>query len=208
MRSTRDGYRLEAFAVDHGVSALGYALVEDGRPGRFDVDAADALGVPGGAERGALQRGEAVTVADGKVVRPEDVLGEPRAGRKIVITGDTAPAPSVVEAAAGATLLVHEATFLEDERERAEDTSHSTAVDAATTAREAGVAFLALTHLSNRYSGREAAAEARTIFPDTVVPRDFDTIELPFPERGEPRLVKGGAAHGPPSRELVEPAPA
>ena len=200
----RDGYTLATFAVDHGVSAVGYALVEAARPGRFEVDVADALGVPGGPERGALQRGESVTVEDGRVVRPEDVLGPPRLGRKLVISGDTAPSPTVVEAATGANLLVHEATFLEDERERARDTSHSTAGDAATTAREAGVALLALTHLSNRYSGRDAAREAREVFPDTVVPRDFDTIELPFPERGEPRLVKGGASHGRMSGEIVE----
>ncbi len=192
---SRDGYTLSAFAVDHGVPAIGFALVEEKRPGRFEVAVADALGVPSGPERGTLQRGEPVAVGDGRVVRPEDVLGPPRPGRKLVISGDTAPAKSVVEAAAGAALLVHEATFLEDERDRARDTSHSTAVDAAVTALDAQVAMLALTHLSNRYSGREAAREAREVFPLTVVPRDFDTIELPFPERGEPRLVKGGAMH-------------
>jgi ribonuclease Z len=192
---SRNGYTLSAFAVDHGVPAIGFALVEEERPGRFEVAVADALGVPSGPERGTLQRGEAVAVSDGRLVRPEDVLGPPRPGRKLVISGDTAPATSVVEAAGGATLLVHEATFLEDERDRARDTSHSTAVDAAGTARDAQVAMLALTHLSNRYSGREAALEAREVFPPTVVPRDFDTIELPFPERGEPRLVKGGAMH-------------
>ena len=189
------GMSLETFAVDHGVSAVGYALVEDDRPGRFEVETADALGVPNGPQRGALQHGEDVTLADGRVVRSGEVLGSPRAGRRIVISGDTAPTDTVVGAATGATLLVHEATFLEDERERARDTSHSTAVDAATIAREAGVGVLALTHLSNRYSGRDAAREAREVFADTVVPRDFDTIELPFPERGEPRLVKGGAIH-------------
>ena len=191
----RHGYELRAFAVDHGVSAVGYALVEAERPGRFDVSAADALGVPPGPERGALQAGEEVSVPGGRVVRPEEVLGPPRAGRKLVLTGDTAPFPGVIEAAAGADLLVHEATFLEDERDRARDTAHSTAVDAASVALEAGVSLLALTHLSNRYSGREAAAEARAVFAETVVPRDFDIIDLPFSERGAPRLVKGGAVH-------------
>ncbi len=194
-RLERDGYELRAFGVDHGVSAVGYALVEEARPGRFDVAAADALGVPSGPARGALQAGEAVAVADGRVVQPRDVLGPPRPGRKLVITGDTAPCASVVEAAARADLLVHEATFLEDECERARDTAHSTAAGAAGTAREAEVTLLALTHLSNRYSGRDAAREARTVFPDTVVPRDFDIIELPFRERGAPRLAKGGAIH-------------
>ena len=191
----RDGYELRMFAVDHGVSAVGYAFVEDVRPGRFDVEIADALGVPSGPERGALQAGEEVQVAGGRVVAPEEVLGPPRPGRKLVVTGDTAPFPGVVEAAEAADVLVHEATFLEDERDRARETAHSTAVDAATVAIEAGVGLLSLTHLSNRYSGREAADEARAVFAETVVPRDFDTIDLPFRERGAPRLVKGGAIH-------------
>jgi ribonuclease Z len=189
----RDDCRLTTFPVAHGVSAIGYALVEDERPGRFDVETADSLGVPSGPERGALQRGEPVTLADGRVVTPDQVLGEARAGRKIVIAGDTAPTPSVLEAARGADLLVHEATFLEDERERARETAHSTALDAAELARDAEVSMLALTHLSNRYFGPEAAREARAVFADTVVPRDFDVIEIPFPERGSPALHKGGA---------------
>jgi ribonuclease Z len=121
------------------------------------------------------------------------VLGPPRPGRKVVIGGDTAPAASVLEAARGADVLVHEATFCEDERERARETSHSTAAEAAEVAREAGVRLLALTHLSPRYFASDVAREARGIFPETVVPRDYDTIEVPFPERGEPRLLKGGA---------------
>ena len=95
----RGDYRIAMFAVDHGVAAVGYAIVEDERPGRFDVAAADALGVPPGRERGTLQRGEPVTLADGSVVAPDAVLGPARPGRKIVLTGDTAPAPSVVQAA-------------------------------------------------------------------------------------------------------------
>ena len=193
-RLERDGYALETFAVSHGVSAVGYALVEEERPGRFDVDAADALGVPSGPERGTLQRGEPVTLADGRVVRPEDVLGGARPGRRLVLAGDTAPSPIVREAARGADLLVHEATFCDDERERAVETLHSTASQAAELARDADVKLLALTHLSNRYSGRDVAEEARAVFPDTIVPRDFDVVELPFPERGSPRLVKGGVA--------------
>jgi ribonuclease Z len=118
----REGYAIEAFPVRHGVAGVGYALVEEGRPGRFDVEAADRLGVPDGPARGALQRGESVTLTDGSVVTPEHVLGEARRGRKIVIAGDTAPAERVVEAAAGADLLVHEATFCSDEQERADET--------------------------------------------------------------------------------------
>jgi ribonuclease Z len=190
---TRDGYRLDAFAVHHGVAALGYALVEAERPGRFDVDVADRLGVPNGPDRGRLQAGEPVTLDDGRTVKPDDVLGPPRQGRKVVLTGDTAPAPSVVEAAEAADLLIHEATFLADERDRARETLHSTAGDAARAAREAGARMLALTHVSTRYFGHQVVEEARELFPDTVVPRDFDVVEIPFPERGGPELVRSGA---------------
>jgi ribonuclease Z len=199
----RGEYRLETFAVDHGVAAIGYALVEHPRPGRFDTDAAEALGIPVGPERGLLQRGEAVTLADGRVITPDSVLGPPRAGRKLVLAGDTAPAATVLAAAHGADLLVHEATFCEDERERARETLHSTAADAAEVARAAEVSMLALTHLSSRYFGHDVAREARAVFPETVVPRDYDVIELPFPERGSPQLVKGGARQ---SREESAPA--
>jgi ribonuclease Z len=189
----RDGYRLEVFAVNHGVTAVGYALVEHARPGRFDVHAADALGIPDGPERGVLQRGEPLAMPDGRRIDPAQVLGPPREGRKLVLTGDTAPAASVVVAATGADLLVHEATFLSDERERAHETLHSTAGEAALVAREAEVRLLALTHLSTRYFGHQVVEEARELFPDTVVPRDFDVIELPFRERGAPELVRAGA---------------
>jgi ribonuclease Z len=189
----RDGYDLRTFAVRHGREALGYSLIEDARPGRFAVSAADALGIPFGPERGALQAGEPVTLPDGRVVTPEQVLGESRPGRKLVVTGDTAPSDGVVEAAVGADLLVHEATFCEEEAERAQETEHSTALEAARVARDAGVTLLALTHLSSRYGAGEVEREARTVFPATVVPRDFDLIEIPFAERGAPELVKSGA---------------
>jgi ribonuclease Z len=189
----RDGYRILVVPVHHGVSAVGYALVEEERPGRFDAEAADALGVPVGPERGALQRGESVTLPDGRVLTPDTLLGNPRAGRRIVITGDTAPVDTVRVLAEGADLLVHEATFSDDERGRAGDTLHSTARQAAEVARDAGVRLLALTHLSPRYFGRELLDEAQSVFPATVMPRDFDVIEVPFAERGEPTLVKRGA---------------
>ena len=192
----RGDYRIEPFAVDHGVSAVGYALVEEGRPGRFDVDAADALGVPPGPERKILQGGDPVTLSDGTVVTPDEVLGPARPERKLAITGDTAPSPTVVQAAHLADLLVHEATFGADEKERARETLHSTSAEAAEVARLAGVKLLALTHVSPRYFGPELAREAKAVFPHVVVPRDFDTIAIPFPERGAPRLVKRGAAAG------------
>jgi len=189
----REEYRVVPFAVEHGVSAIGYALVENQRPGRFDVEVADRLGVPAGRERGVLQGGASVTLADGRTVASEDVLGAPRAGRKVALTGDTAPVASVVEAAAGADLLVHEATFLADESARAKETLHSTAAQAALAGREAGVKLLALTHVSTRYFGHQVVEEATDVFAATVVPRDFDLITIPFPERGDPELVRSGA---------------
>jgi len=201
----RGDYNLVTFPVAHAVQSLGFALVEHPRPGRFDVDAADALGVPSGPARGLLQAGESITLEDDTVVTPDEVLGPPRPGRKIVLSGDTGPSATVLEAARGAEVLVHEATFLDEERERAQETGHATALEAAELARDAEVGLLALTHLSNRYFGPEAAREARTIFPETVVPKDFDVIDVPFPERGAPRLVKGGVVH---RRETEQPEPA
>jgi ribonuclease Z len=203
----RGEYVLRTFPVAHEVAAIGYALEERERPGRFDVGAADALGVPAGPERGALQAGGSVTLPDGRVITPDSVLGPARPGRKLVLTGDTAPAASVIAAAHGAEVLLHEATFCEDERERARETAHTTAAEAAQIALRAEVGLLVLTHLSNRYFGPEVAREAREIFPDTVVPKDFDVVEIPFPERGLPRLVKGGALHRPTAGVAPEPEP-
>jgi ribonuclease Z len=187
------GYVVAAFPVEHRVPAYGYAFAEDDRPGRFDAAAARALGVAEGPDFGRLQRGEQVGG-----VRPEQVVGPVRRGRRIVISGDTRPSQTIEVYAHGADLLVHEATFMDDERERARETAHSTARQAAELAGEAGVRLLALTHLSTRYFAREVRDEARAIFPATVVPRDFDTIEVPLPERGEPKLI----------RAEREPAPA
>jgi ribonuclease Z len=178
-------FLISPFPVNHRVEAYGYAFVEDDRPGRFDVEAARALGIVDGPDFGRLQRGETV-----HGVRPEQVMGETRAGRRIVISGDTAPCQAVEVLAHDADLLVHEATFMEDERSRARETFHSTAHQAGEIARDAGVRLLALTHLSTRYFPRDVREEARAAFPNTVVPRDFDAISVPFPERGEPALVK------------------
>ena len=198
----RGEYRIVVFKVAHTAATNGYALVETLRPGRFDVQAAKELGVPEGPLFGLLQRGESVALPDGGEVRPEQVLGPPRPGRKIVLAGDTAPARSVLEIAQDADVLVHEATFAEEEAERAAETAHSTAAGAARLARAAGVKMLVLTHLSNRYFGPEIAREARAILPETVVPRDFDIVDVRFPERGGPRLLKAGAVA---TREEGEP---
>ena len=189
----RDGYRILVVPVHHGVSAVGYALDEHPRPGTFDAAAADALGIPFGPERKVLQEGESITLEDGRVFTPDSVIGEPRPGRRVVISGDTAPFDSVRVLAEGADVLVHEATFSEEERDRAQDTLHSTALQAAEVARDAGVRLLALTHISPRYFGKELLEEAQTVFEHVVVPQDFDVIEVPFVERGEPTLVRKGA---------------
>jgi len=182
----RDGYLIGAIPVRHkGDACYGYALVEDARPGHLDPELAQRLGVRPGPDFGRLQRGETV---DG--VTPEQVLGAARPGRKVVISGDTAPCEALIVAAHESDLLVHEATFAEDEAERARQTSHSTARQAAEVAREAQVRMLALTHISSRYPGGELREQAREVFPQTEAPRDYDTIEVPFPERGEPRLVR------------------
>jgi ribonuclease Z len=189
----RGDYEIRAFAVNHGAQSIGYVFAEADRPGRFDVEVADGLGVPPGKERGLLQRGEAVVLASGETITPDQVLGPARPSRSLALTGDTGPAASVVDAVTGVDVLVHEATFGADERQRARETNHSTAAEAALTAKAAGVGLLALTHLSARYFGSEVAEEARQVFPATVVPRDFDVIEIPYAERGEPVLVPRGA---------------
>jgi ribonuclease Z len=189
----RDGWWLETFETEHRIESLGYLLCEEERPGRFDVETAERLGVPHGPLRGRLQRGEDVALDNGTVVTAAEVVGPSRRGRRIALTGDTAPCASVVDAVRGADLLVHDATFLADELERARETGHSTAAGAARIAREAGVALLALTHVSGRYGPRQVEAEAREVFAASVVPRDFDLVDVPFPERGGPQLVVRGA---------------
>lgn len=182
------GAVIEAFHTDHSVTSLGYALLEDDRPGTFDVDAAQTLGVPSGPLFGRLQRGEEITLDNGNVIRPDQVLGEPRDGRTLVISGDTRPCRATAEIAQDADLLVHEGTFLHAELDRAVETRHSTVTEAATLARDAGVRMLAVTHLSGRFMPRDARAEAEAILPRVVVPKDFDQIEIPFRDRGEPIL--------------------
>ncbi len=180
-----DGFVVQGFPVKHRVEAFGYAFIEDDRPGRFDAETATKLGVTPGPDFGRLQRGETVNG-----VTPEQVMGEDRLGRRIVYSGDTMPCQTTEVYANGADVLIHEATFCEDEQARARETGHSTAKQAAQLALDANVKLLALTHLSTRYFPREIRDEARATFEHTVVPRDFDGIEVPFPERGEPQLVK------------------
>jgi ribonuclease Z len=187
-----DGFEVRPFEVNHRMRALGYALVEDERPGRFDPEAAARLGVRPGPDFGRLQGGEVVEGADGSV-SPDQVMGSARPGRKVVISGDTAPCEMTRVAAHEAELLVHDASFADEEIARAAETGHSTARQAAELAAEAGVKLLTLVHISSRYDVRDVLAEAREVFPNAEAPRDFDVVEIPLPERGEPSLIENGA---------------
>jgi ribonuclease Z len=181
----RDGYAIVPFKVDHrGSSSFGYALVEETRKGRFDPDHARALGIPEGPLWGRIHRGLPVTLDDGRVIEPSVLVGPPRSGRRVVITGDTRPCSATVEHAREADLLIHEATFGDEEAERAVETGHSTAREAATVARDAGARRLLLTHFSARYS-RDATPldrEAKEVFRETAVARDGMEIDVPFPD--------------------------
>ncbi|MFY9488853.1 MAG: ribonuclease Z [Solirubrobacterales bacterium] len=189
--ATRFGdYEVTTFEVDHQGIAVGYAVVEDVRPGRFDELAAQKLGVTPGADYGVLQRGGSVTAAGGQTVEPSQVLGEARLGRKVVYTGDTAPCDGVRLAAHQADLLVHESSFGDEESDRAAETRHSTARQAAEIAKDAEVKLLCLNHVSGRYFAKQLREEAREVFERTELPRDFDQVTIPFPERGDPELVK------------------
>ena len=183
-----DGYEVAAFNVRHRGRAFGYAIVEEPRPGRFDAELAARLGVEFGPDFGRLQRGEVVNG-----VHPEQVVGPERAGRKLVLSGDTSPCEMLRVAAHEADVLVHEATFTDEEHERALQTGHSTARQAAELARDADVRLLVLTHVSTRYAGGEIRDEARASFERTEVPRDFDSVEVPFPEKGDPELQRHDA---------------
>ncbi len=176
-----DGYRIETFATRHRGVTLGYVFAEDERPGRFDAARAAELGVQPGPEFGQLQRGESV-----RGVTPDQVMGAARRGRRIVFTGDTRPTDATVVAATGADLLVHEGTFTDGDRERAGETAHSTGAQAAQIAVDADVRLLAVSHVAARVHAGELEQEVRAIFPRSVVVRDFDEIELPLPDRGEP----------------------
>jgi ribonuclease Z len=200
-----EGAEMRSFEVEHRARAIGYALVEEARPGRFDTEAAERLGVQPGPAFGALQRGEEVSGSD-EIVRPAQVMGEARPGRKVVITGDSAPSEVTRVAAHQADLLVHDGSFADEEAERARETGHSTARETARLARQAEVRFLALVHVSSRYNVSAVLEEARQEFPAAEAPRDFDIVEIPFPERGQPSLIPNGARERP--SEAPEAAPA
>jgi ribonuclease Z len=179
----RSGYSIIPFATDHrGAPSLGYALVEEERRGRFNPELARELGIPEGPLWGQLHRGIPVTLDDGRVIQPSLLVGPRRPGRKVVLTGDTRPNERTVEMAHGADLLVHEATFADEEAARAAETGHSTAREAAGIARRAGVHRLVLTHFSARYSRDTSnlVAEARGVFENVIAARDGMEIEVPY----------------------------
>ncbi len=183
-RLGRADYDMVAFETEHRADTVGWALVERERLGRFDPERAREMGIPEGPLWGRIHKGEPVTLESGRVVTPAELVGPTRAGRTVVYSGDTRPCLSVITAARGADLLVHEATFGTDEQERAEETGHSTAAQAARVAAEAGVRRLLLTHISPRYTrdAPELLAEARAVFPEVTIARDGLTIDVPFPD--------------------------
>jgi ribonuclease Z len=183
-RLAREEYDIVVFETDHRPGTVGYAIAEHTRLGRFNPDRARELGVPEGPLWGRLHKGETVVLEDGRAIAPADLVGSPRRGRTLVYSGDTRPNLNLVRAARGADLLIHEATFGSDELERAKETGHSTAAEAARVAVEAGVRRLVLTHISPRYSrdAPELLAEAQAVFPETVIARDGMVVDVPFPD--------------------------
>jgi ribonuclease Z len=183
-RLRRNDYDIVVFETQHRADTVGFALTEHIRLGRFNPERAGELGVPEGPLWGKLHKGETVTLDDGRTVSPADLVGPPRPGRTVVYSGDTRPHLAVFEASKGADLLIHEATFGEEEAARAIETGHSTAAEAARIALEAGVRRLVLTHISPRYTraAPELLAEARAVFPETAIARDGMVVEVPFGE--------------------------
>ena len=181
-RLARDEYDIQVYETDHRADTVGFALHEHIRLGRFNPDRARALGIPEGPLWGRIHKGHPVTLENGQVIQPAELVGPSRPGRKLVYPGDSRPSPRVIEVAHGADLLIHEATFTEEERERAHETGHSTAKQAAEMARMAGVRQLVLTHISARYTREapEVLEEARAVFPETLVARDGMTVDVPF----------------------------
>ena len=174
-------YYIQSALTDHVIPSLAYALIEKPRPGKFNPIRAEALGVPEGSLWSKLQHGEGVKTSTGKVVNPEQVVGAPRPGIKIVYSGDTRPTKRLVKLAENADLLIHEATLEDDLLERAQEDGHSTASQAAETAKKAKVKRLMMTHLSSRYKSAERLLEqAKKIFPNADVAEDFMKIEIPL----------------------------
>lgn len=183
----RTHYDIVTFPTEHRADTIGYGLIEHLRLGRFNPDRARQLGIPEGPLWGKIHKGEPVTLPDGRVIAPTELVSGPRPGRRVVISGDTRPCDGVRQVSHGADLLVHEATFSQEDLARAKETGHSTAREAADLARAAGVRQLVLTHISPRYSREapELLAEARGAFTETVIARDGMELEVSFSDGGE-----------------------
>ncbi len=171
-------FTLSAFPVDHrGAGCFGFAFIE--KPRRpFLPERAQALGVPAGPVRRQLVQGETITLEDGRVIRPDDVLGPEEPGARLIFVGDAGSTDGLIEPAYGADALVIEATYCEEEAEMAQAFGHLTAAQAARLARTAEVKQLILTHISRRYGAQRVLAEAQPIFPNTVVANDFDRFRI------------------------------
>jgi ribonuclease Z len=173
-----DKFRLRAFPVTHrGPDCFGFAFEEKARR-PFLADKAEELGVPPGPERKKLVNGESITLADGRTVTPDQVLGEPVAGAKLIFVGDASRTDNLLDEAQGADALVIEATYLDMEAKMAQQFGHLTAGQAARLAAQADVRQLYLTHISRRYREAEVLAEAQAIFLNVQIARDFDRIKV------------------------------
>ena len=176
-------YVIEAEPVRHSVPCYAFALQEKMRPGRFNLEKARELGIPEGPLYGELQQGNPIRLGDGRIIKPEEILGPPRRGRRVVYVTDTLYLPGLVDFCRDADLLIHEGMFTEDMIEEAKFRKHSTAAQAAALARDASVKKLALIHISPRYYNRtELRDEARKVFPETEVAKDLMEIEIPYSE--------------------------
>jgi ribonuclease Z len=176
-------YMVKAVWANHVIPSFAYALIEKKRAGKFYPEKAESLGVPEGPLWSRLQHGRSVKLSDGRIVKPQQVLGPPRPGRKIVYTGDSRPFKELLRLASKAELLIHDATLDDDMAERAYEDGHSTPSQAAYNAKKAHVKTLVLTHISARYGDSKILLEqALKIFENTKVAEDFMTIDIPLPE--------------------------
>ncbi len=179
-------FRIVCRPLSHRMRCLGWALIEHSRPGKFDAARAEQLGIPVGPERALLIQGKPVTLQNGRTIQPEQVVGPPRAGHHIAYCVDTVPTQNAIELARHADLLIHDATFSDEEAQWARKTGHSTAREAAGIARQAGVRQLALTHISGRFMPRDnnrLLNEAREVFPKTILAQDLMRIKIEYEEK-------------------------
>jgi ribonuclease Z len=177
----REEYVIRALKTEHNISSLGYALIENPRPGRFNREKAIELGIPPGPLFAKLQKGNPVEV-NGKLINPEDVMGAPRPGRTVVYSGDTRPCKSILEASRNADVLIHDGSFADEMADWAEESKHSTAGEVAALAKEAGVRKLILTHISSRYTddAEPILTDSKKIFENVIIAEDLMEIEIPY----------------------------